>query len=165
MLTKISRKIGFTPTEIRVILFLVIVLLLGLGLKYFLAVDHKARILSTDYSIQDSLFFFSDNSDSNISKLSNKVVDSKSEVLDFNNRDFQEKKSSNIIGEKSINLNNASISDLTSLPGIGEKTAVAILEYKKNIGKFRNLNELMNVKGIGVSKFNKIKKYIYIDDK
>lgn len=165
MLTKISRKIGFTLTEIRVILFLLIIFLLGLSLKYFLTDDHKSRILAADYSLQDSLFFYSDNSDSNISKLSNKVVDSKLEVLDFNNRDFQEKKSSNIAGEKSIELNTADINALISLPGIGEKTASAILEYKKNIGKFRNLNELMNVKGIGVSKFNKIKKYIYIDDK
>lgn len=165
MLTKISRKIGFTPIEIRVILFLVIVFLLGLALNYFLADDHKERILSADYSAQDSLFFLSDNSDSNISKLSDKVVDSKSEVLDFNTRDFQEKKSFKSVSERSINLNTAEATEFLLLPGIGEKTAAAILDYRKNIGKFRNLNELMNVKGIGVSKFNKIKKYIYIDDK
>lgn len=165
MLTKISRKIGFTQIEIRVILFLVIVFLLGLTLKYILADDYNARILSSDYTIQDSLFFLSDNSDSNISKLSNKVVDSKLEVLDFNTQDFQEKKSFKSVSEKSINLNTAGKKDFLLLPGVGEKTAAAILDYRKNIGKFRNLNELMNVKGIGVSKFNKIKKYIYIDDK
>jgi len=165
MLTKISRKIGFTLTEIKVILFLIIVFVLGLILEYFLADDHRARILSADYSLQDSLFLSSENADITNSKLSDKVVDSKSEVLDFNNSDFQENKSPEHITEKSINLNTAEVSELISLPGIGEKTALAIIDYRINIGKFRNLNDLLNVKGIGNSKLNKIKKYIYIDDK
>lgn len=169
MLNNISRKIGFTPTEMRVILFLVIIFVLGLALKAFFSEDHKNRLFNPDYSEQDSLFssngIFNADSNSSISKLTHKVVDSKSEVLDFNDRAFQEKKSEKFVGEKSINLNTAEVKDLMFLQGIGEKTAASIIEYRKSIGKFSNLNQLMNVKGIGVSKFNKIKKYIYIEDK
>ena len=48
------------------------------------------------------------------------------------------------------------------LPGIGEKTAEKIIELRKERGKFNTLEELMNVKGIGEVKFNKIKKFLYI---
>jgi competence protein ComEA len=48
------------------------------------------------------------------------------------------------------------------LPGIGEKTAEAILQMREKNGKFRKLEELKKVKGIGEKKFEKIKKYIFI---
>jgi competence protein ComEA len=48
------------------------------------------------------------------------------------------------------------------LPGIGEKTAEKIIELRTERGKFKKLDELMDVKGIGEVKFNKIKKFLYI---
>ena len=59
-----------------------------------------------------------------------------------------------------ISINSADLNQLSSLPGIGIKTAEKIIEYRTNNGSFNNLEELMNVKGIGKSKFNKIKEYI-----
>lgn len=64
--------------------------------------------------------------------------------------------------EKSINLNTAGLNDLTKLPGVGEKTAEKILELRNQRGKFKRLEELMDVKGIGEVKFSKIKKYVYL---
>lgn len=68
-----------------------------------------------------------------------------------------------VIDKKSyslISLNNASIKQLCTLPGIGESIANNILEYRNNYGCFNSVEELMNVKGIGIAKFNKIKEFI-----
>ena len=56
-----------------------------------------------------------------------------------------------------VNLNEATIDDLTALPGIGVKTAQAIVEFREENGLFKTTEELMNVRGIGSKKFEKIK--------
>ena len=43
------------------------------------------------------------------------------------------------------------------LPGIGEKTAENIIEYREKNNGFLDIEELMEVSGIGEAKFNKIK--------
>ncbi len=50
------------------------------------------------------------------------------------------------------------------LPGIGEKTASNIIEFRNSRSGFNNLTELKEVKGIGETKFEKIKKYLFIDE-
>ena len=55
-----------------------------------------------------------------------------------------------------VNINTASLKELQTLHGIGERTAKAIIEYRK-AHKFKDINELMNVRGIGKKKFNRIK--------
>lgn len=67
----------------------------------------------------------------------------------------QEKKST-------ININTASLEELMELPGIGEATANKIIEYRKQNGKFKTIEELKNVTGIGNSKFEKLKDKIRI---
>jgi len=50
---------------------------------------------------------------------------------------------------KKININTASTDDLMSIKGIGEAKAKAIVDYRKKNGKFTDLEQLTNVKGIG----------------
>ena len=61
-----------------------------------------------------------------------------------------------------VDLNRATLQDLMTLPGIGETRAQDILDYRQQIGSFTNLEELMNVRGIGQSTFDKLKMYITI---
>ena len=48
----------------------------------------------------------------------------------------------------SVDINHASAQELTSLKGVGNKKAVAIIEYRQ-VHCFKSLNEILNVKGLG----------------
>ena len=48
-----------------------------------------------------------------------------------------------------VNLNTASINELTALKGIGEKKAQAIVDYREKQGKFTTVDQLADVSGIG----------------
>lgn len=63
-----------------------------------------------------------------------------------------------------ININNASLLELISLPGIGEKKAQAIIEYREKIGSFKSKEDIKKVKGIGEGIYTKIKDIIEISD-
>lgn len=58
------------------------------------------------------------------------------------------------------NINTAGIEELIEIPGIGPKTATKIVEYRTLHGKFKELNELLNIKGIGDKKLDIIKDHI-----
>ena len=58
---------------------------------------------------------------------------------------------------KKISINLATLEELCTLNGIGEKTAKLIIEYREEHNGFKYLEELMNIKGIGEKKFEKIK--------
>ena len=61
-----------------------------------------------------------------------------------------------------ININTATILDLTSLPNIGEAKANSIIKYREEHGSFKSIEEIKNVSGIGSDVFNKIKAYITV---
>lgn len=56
-----------------------------------------------------------------------------------------------------ININTASVEELTTLTGIGDVKAEAIIKYRNEVGKFKTKEEILNVDGIGESLFEKIK--------
>ena len=60
-----------------------------------------------------------------------------------------------------VNINTATIDELKTLPGIGEVTAQAIIDYRRN-AKFKSKEDIKNVTGIGDSKYNRIKDYICV---
>lgn len=61
-----------------------------------------------------------------------------------------------------VNINSATQTELETLPGIGPSTALKIINYRKEKGKFNKIEDIKNVNGIGENKFNKIKEFIKI---
>lgn len=55
-----------------------------------------------------------------------------------------------------ISINTSTLEELTQLKGVGEKTALTIIDYRETIGLFQTLEDIMNVKGIGPAKFEKM---------
>jgi competence protein ComEA len=162
MFDKLSKKIGFTETEITVILFLAGVFIVGFIYKEFFKDNNVPEYKNFNYSKEDSLFNYYTNNNSDDSLLSSNL-EIKQDVLELSDTITYKKKDISALSEKSININTAGISDLVMLPGIGEKTAEKIILLRTQRGKFRNINEIMDVKGIGEAKFNKIKKFLYIE--
>lgn len=62
-----------------------------------------------------------------------------------------------------ININNADVSQLTQLTGIGEARAADIIAYRTEHGRFLTIEEIMNVSGIKESTFQKIKDEIVVE--
>ena len=60
-----------------------------------------------------------------------------------------------------IDINVANEEELAKLPGIGPELAKRIVVYRKSHGGFATIEELRNVKGIGIKKLEKIKPFLY----
>jgi competence protein ComEA len=61
-----------------------------------------------------------------------------------------------------INLNTATQAQLETLPGIGARTAQAIVDHRQKNGSFKKVEELMNIKGIGEKSFLKLKPMVTV---
>lgn len=64
---------------------------------------------------------------------------------------------------KKININKASKEELKNLSGIGDAKADAIIEYRENNGKYKKIEDIMNISGIKDAMFNKIKDSISVN--
>ncbi|NIR48360.1 ComEA family DNA-binding protein [candidate division KSB1 bacterium] len=61
-----------------------------------------------------------------------------------------------------IDINNATIDELETLPGIGEKLAQAIVRFREQNGRFDQVEDLVKVPGIGEKKLEKIIDKIFV---
>lgn len=84
--------------------------------------------------------------------------ENKTEILIENNNQDTKSETKNT----KISINSASLEELQTLNGIGTSKAKAIVEYRKQNGKFKNIEDLLNIKGIGESLLEKIKDNITI---
>ena len=64
--------------------------------------------------------------------------------------------------DSKVNINTANKEKLATLPGIGEGTAEKIIEYRSKAGKFKAIDEIKKIPGIGESKFKSLKDKITI---
>lgn len=79
-----------------------------------------------------------------------------------NNASTNESVSHTQTSDGKISINTANISELTKLSGIGESKARSIIEYREKNGKFKTIEDIKKVSGIGNSTFDKIKDNIKI---
>ena len=63
-----------------------------------------------------------------------------------------------------VDLNSASRADLETIPGIGPATAQSIVSYREDNGPFTDIEEVMNVSGIGEGKFEQMKDYLSVGE-
>lgn len=113
----------------------------NINLAYIIEDGMKIHIPSKEE--KESTIIVESNIDSGIVKQSN-------EIKSDNNKKLK------------ININTATKTDLETLPGIGESTALKIIEYRKEKGRFKLIEDIKQVNGIGENKFNKIKELITV---
>lgn len=69
-----------------------------------------------------------------------------------------------VLAAQQININKATAAELVALKGVGEKTALSIVEYRELHGDFKSTAEIVNVKGIGEKTFAKLADQITVGD-
>jgi competence protein ComEA len=62
-----------------------------------------------------------------------------------------------VAAEPRVDINTASDTELTALPGVGDALAQRIVEYREKQGPFTAPEQLMNVRGIGEKSFAKLR--------
>lgn len=63
-------------------------------------------------------------------------------------------------GQGVVNINSADLTELQRLPGVGPSTAQKIVDHRTEIGSFTSVDQLMDVKGIGPKKMEKLKPFL-----
>ncbi len=135
---RLSEYFAFTKNEQKVFLFLSLVMLSGVAVKAYKAYIVPPSAPNFNYSVSDSIFTARSITNDSLST------------------------DSGTVAGKKIDLNSASKTELMSLPGIGEAMAERIMLRRDEKGKFKTINELRKIKGIGEKKFEKLKPHIEV---
>lgn len=61
-----------------------------------------------------------------------------------------------------LDLNSAQLAQLEQLPGIGQKRAQAIIDYREAHGGFRSVSQLLQIKGIGRAMLRKLRPLVTV---
>ena len=61
-----------------------------------------------------------------------------------------------------VDINSAAWAEFANLPGIGEKLAQQIVEYRARCGGFENKEQLLDVSGIGPAKYKNVLPYVVV---
>lgn len=69
---------------------------------------------------------------------------------------------SDVVFENKVNINTASAKQLEELPSIGETIAARIVAYREEQGAFATVDDLRSVKGIGEKTMEKLRPYVTV---
>ena len=90
-------------------------------------------------------------------------IPSKNEIIEvYIEEEAGENVIENEIKNSKVNINTALQTELETLTGIGPSTALKIIEYRKENGEFKAIEDIQNVPGIGEAKFENIKQEICV---
>ncbi len=149
-----AHRYGFTKNETIVILFLTTALAVGSVIGGFdgnrIATKKDFR---AEYRIHDSAF-------ANLAQAGGQQRDGNANAGGI--RSDRSRKGL-LLQPGSVNINKADARGLAALPGIGRATAELIVKYRSSYGPFGSIQDIMNVRTIGVIKFEKMKTYICVE--
>ncbi|MDA0987140.1 MAG: helix-hairpin-helix domain-containing protein [Bacteroidetes bacterium] len=138
---KLKDFFSFTSNEKKIFLIISVIFISGSIIKltngYFL----NSAPLIFNYSESDSIF----------------------KARSFPQIKTENHKTNKLVPHQKINLNKATKRQLMLLPGIGEVTAEKIIQFRDNEGIFKNIDDLLKVKGIGKKKLDKLKPYLVLE--
>jgi len=117
----------FTRNEQKILLFLCVVFLAGAGIKAYRAMTAGAERSRFDYTRSDSVF---------AARSAGTIAPAEARTID---------------------INTASRAQLMTLPGIGPALAERIIAYRAAHRRFRRIDEVKNIAGIGAKKFERIR--------
>lgn len=160
ILKKINQTLGFTQNEGRIVVFLIVAFIIGVCIKMYLVSSHSLQRF--DYSASDSLF----QARSRLANTSEStLVQGGAHVSSADSGKYPDPFDSNEEeGGGKITLNTATREQLMTLPGVGESTADLILSYREKHGRFKTLDDLTNVHGIGPKKIERLRPYVTLGE-
>ena len=146
----LQERFGFTRSEIVVIVFLSLAFCAGNAVRLYRETwGSSPAAAQFDYTAADSEF----------------VARSRSLLTTPPVPSGRSTGAKPVLPAMGVDLNSASLEELILLPGIGKVTAEKIIAYRAEHGPFSEPRELMNVRGIGVKKFEKIRPFIRADER
>jgi competence ComEA-like helix-hairpin-helix protein len=136
----------FTPQERRVVLFLIVSLLVGSGVKLY-----RSRRASELHPATAGILFSSTHDSTEVQTLDTLIA----EVQRMIAGDYPARM-------PLVDLNAASELELRLLPGIGPKLARRIVSYRRTHGKYKLVRDLVEVPGIGEKKLAAIEGMVFV---
>lgn len=142
IIRNITRLLSFTENEKRILILLAVGFMVGIGIAAYQGFRAELTVedFSEQYREQDSIFV----------ERSRPVPDDEPDAAP----------PLILLTPNSINVNTATKSELTLLPGIGDAYAERIILYREDYGPFTSPEELLNISGIGARRLEQIKPYI-----
>ena len=159
-----AHRAGFTRNETAVLLFLGAALLVGTGLR---SLRGGTEVPPEDVRValqrQDSLFKVAAEPSADAGTRGEEALlpaNAGEPASVGTSRAPVEAASRELTGV--IELNSAAPASLQRLPGVGPATAAKIVEHRNRSGAFRRPEDLLEVKGIGPKKFDRLRQFIIV---
>ncbi|MFZ4568879.1 MAG: ComEA family DNA-binding protein [Bacteroidota bacterium] len=155
---------GISKGEFLVLSMLVSGGMLGILIKFIqphsLMEDHSLQSAEMFNHILDSLSYAEQSTFTGIDDSGNPLTElARADTIVKKQGAFPSASHAKVSAGQIIDIQKASKNDLMKLPGIGEATAERIIEYREQEG-FDKIEDIMNVKGIGTKKYDKMRAHI-----
>jgi len=159
IIAKLQNFLGVSKAELTVVFVILLGLFIGLVIKFFDKDPQNGNNINPMvYSTLDSLAEAQKTTYIGSDIKNNPYPELEKADTVVKKSGFQKKPK---ISSETININTASKLELMKLPGVGESTALKIIEYRSK-QEFTNPSDIMNIKGIGQKKFEKMRPFIEV---